>query len=86
MRNESVQTNCSSETSTVRRTRRCHRHTAMIRKAIEKFENAWTELGRLCAETHDEKVKAELEHLSRQLAGLPAALTRGHAAVYKLLD
>jgi len=26
------------------------------------------ELARLYAETHDEKVKAELEHLSRQLA------------------
>jgi len=36
----------------------------------EEIEKRMEELPQLYAETQDEKAKAELEHLSRQLAGL----------------
>ena len=37
----------------------------------ELLQKRIDELARQYAETHDERVKAELEALSRQLAGLP---------------
>jgi hypothetical protein len=37
----------------------------------ELLQKRMDELARLYAETHDEKINAELEALSRQLAGLP---------------